>query len=56
MDVRVYQIIYEVVDEVKQAMVGLLPPTISEVFVGRAEVRETFAVPKVGTIAGSYVH
>ena len=37
-------------------MVGLLPPTISEVFMGRAEVRETFTVPRVGTIAGSYVH
>jgi len=55
-DVRAYQVIYDVVDEVKQAMVGLLPPTISEVFVGRAEVRETFTVPKVGTIAGCFVH
>jgi translation initiation factor IF-2 len=55
-DVRVYQVIYDVVDEVKQAMVGLLPPTISEKFVGRAEVRDTFTVPKVGTIAGCYVH
>jgi translation initiation factor IF-2 len=55
-EIRAYQIIYEVVDEVKQAMVGLLPPTVSEKFLGRAEVRETFTVPKVGTIAGSYVH
>ncbi|MGH0032984.1 MAG: translation initiation factor IF-2 [Myxococcota bacterium] len=55
-EVRVYQIIYEVVDDVKQAMVGLLPPTISEAFLGRAEVRDTFVVPKVGTIAGCYVH
>jgi translation initiation factor IF-2 len=55
-DVRAYQIIYDVVDEVKQAMVGLLPPTISEVFVGRAEVRQTFTVPRVGMIAGCYVH
>jgi translation initiation factor IF-2 len=54
-DVRVYRVIYEVVDEVKAAMVGLLPPTVTEEFPGRAEVRETFAVPKVGTIAGCYV-
>jgi translation initiation factor IF-2 len=54
-EIRVYQIIYEVVDDVKRAMVGLLPPTISESFQGRAEVRETFTVPKIGTIAGSYI-
>ena len=54
-DVRVYQVIYDVIDEVKKAMVGLLPPTISESFLGRAEVRETFTVPKVGTIAGCHV-
>jgi translation initiation factor IF-2 len=54
-DVRIYQIIYEVTEDVQKAMVGLLPPTISEVFLGRAEVRQTFSVPKVGTIAGCYV-
>jgi translation initiation factor IF-2 len=54
-DIRVYKVIYEVVDEVKSAMVGLLPPTVTEEFQGRAEVRETFAVPKIGTIAGCYV-
>jgi translation initiation factor IF-2 len=54
-DVRVYKVIYEVVDEVKSAMVGLLPPTVTEEFQGRAEVRETFSVPRVGTIAGCYV-
>jgi translation initiation factor IF-2 len=54
-DVRVYKVIYEIVDDMKAAMVGLLPPTITEEFRGRAEVRETFAVPKIGTIAGSYV-
>jgi translation initiation factor IF-2 len=54
-DVRVYQVIYEVVDDVKSAMVGLLPPTVTEEFQGRAEVRETFLVPRVGTIAGCYV-
>ena len=55
-DVRVYQIIYDVIDDVKKAMEGLLPPTISETFGGRAEVRQTFSVPRIGTIAGCYVH
>jgi translation initiation factor IF-2 len=54
-DVRSYRIIYEVTDEVKKAMAGLLPPTLTEAFLGRAEVRQTFAVPKIGTVAGSYV-
>ena len=54
-EIRAYRVIYEVVDEVRQAMVGLLPPTITESFQGRAEVRETFTVPKIGTIAGCYV-
>jgi translation initiation factor IF-2 len=54
-DVRIYKVIYEAVDEVKAAMVGLLPPTVTEEFQGRAEVRETFTVPKIGTIAGCYV-
>jgi translation initiation factor IF-2 len=51
-DVRIYRVIYEATDDVRSAMVGLLPPTVSEVFVGRAEVRQTFAVPRIGTIAG----
>ncbi|MEE8508772.1 MAG: translation initiation factor IF-2 [Myxococcota bacterium] len=54
-DVRVYRIIYEVIDDVRKAMEGLLPPTITEAFLGRAEVRQTFTVPRIGTIAGSYV-
>jgi len=54
-EVRTYRVIYEVTDDVTQAMVGLLPPTISEAFLGRAEVRQTFTVPKVGTIAGCHV-
>jgi translation initiation factor IF-2 len=54
-DVRTYQVIYEVTEDVQKAMVGLLPPTISEAFLGRAEVRQTFSVPKIGTIAGCYV-
>jgi translation initiation factor IF-2 len=54
-DVRVYQVIYELLDEVRAAMAGLLPPTVKETFLGRAEVRQTFSIPRIGTIAGSYV-
>jgi translation initiation factor IF-2 len=54
-EIRTYQVIYEVVDDVRKAMAGLLPPTVSEKFEGRAEVRDTFSVPRVGTIAGCYV-
>jgi len=54
-DVRLYQIIYEATDDIRRAMVGLLPPTVKEVQLGRAEVRRTFTVPKVGMIGGSYV-
>jgi translation initiation factor IF-2 len=54
-EIRVYQIIMDLLDEVKAAMAGLLPPTVKEVMLGRAEVRETFTIPRVGTICGSYV-
>jgi translation initiation factor IF-2 len=54
-DLRVYSIIYEVVDAVKLAMVGLLAPVFKEEALGQAEVREVFTIPKVGTIAGSHV-
>ncbi len=54
-DVRLYTVIYEVSDEITQAMLGLLDPTFREKDLGRAEVRETFKVPKFGTIAGSYI-
>jgi translation initiation factor IF-2 len=54
-DIRVYQIIYEALDEVKAAMAGLLPPTLKEVVLGQAEVRKTFTIPKAGTVAGCYV-
>jgi translation initiation factor IF-2 len=54
-DIRTYQVIYEVTEDVQKAMVGLLPPTLTETFLGRAEVRQTFSVPKIGTIAGCYV-
>lgn len=54
-DVRTYSIIYELINEVKLAIEGMLAPETVEQYVGRAEVRETFSVPKVGTIAGSIV-
>jgi translation initiation factor IF-2 len=54
-DIRVYQVIMNLLDEVKAAMAGLLPPTIKESVLGRAEVRETFSIPRVGTICGSYM-
>ncbi|MEM6862118.1 MAG: translation initiation factor IF-2 [Myxococcota bacterium] len=54
-DIRTYSIIYEAVDEVKLAMQGLLSPVEKEKYLGRAEVRQTFNVPKVGTIAGCAV-
>ncbi|MFZ9889702.1 MAG: translation initiation factor IF-2, partial [Myxococcota bacterium] len=54
-DVRTYNVIYEAMEEVRQAMAGMLAPKIEERFLGRAEVRALFTVPKLGTIAGSYV-
>ena len=54
-DLRMYRIIYDIVDDVKKAMEGMLEPEYREVVLGRAEVRATFRVPKVGTVAGSYV-
>jgi translation initiation factor IF-2 len=54
-DIRLHSIIYELQDEIKKAMAGLLEPIIKEIYQGRAEVRETFRVPKVGTVAGCYV-
>ncbi|MEL7371387.1 MAG: translation initiation factor IF-2, partial [Myxococcota bacterium] len=54
-DIRTYSVIYEAVDEVKMAMQGLLSPVEKEKYLGRAEVRQTFNVPRVGTIAGCAV-
>jgi translation initiation factor IF-2 len=54
-DLRFYQVIYDVENDLKKAMVGMLAPTYREVVLGRAEVREVFKVSKVGTIAGCYV-
>jgi translation initiation factor IF-2 len=54
-DLRFYQVIYDVENDLKKAMVGMLAPKFREVVLGRAEVREIFKVSKVGTIAGCYV-
>jgi len=54
-DIRLYDVIYDVVEEMRKALAGMLEPTLKETLVGRAEVRETFRIPKVGTIAGCYV-
>ena len=54
-DIRQHSVIYNVTDEIKKAMTGLLEPTFKEVRLGVALVRETFKVPKIGTIAGCMV-
>ncbi len=54
-DIRLYNVIYAAIDEVKSALEGLLSPVISEEIVGTLEVRDTFKVPKFGTVAGCYV-
>ncbi len=54
-DIRIYNIIYDLIDDVKKAMEGLLEPVIREEVLGKAEIREVFRIPKVGNIAGCYV-
>lgn len=54
-DMRSYDVIYHALDDITQAMVGMLAPTLEEDVIGNAEVRETFSAPKVGTIAGCSV-
>ncbi len=54
-EIRLHSIIYNVIDEMKKAMAGLLEPTFKEVRLGSAEVREVFRVPKIGSIAGCMV-
>jgi len=51
-DMRFYDIIYDVINDIKAALDGMMPSTFQENIIGRAEVRETFVVPKIGTIAG----
>jgi len=54
-DVRYFSVIYEAVDQVKAALEGLLAPEVTEEITGRAEVRDLFKVPKIGTVAGCQV-
>jgi len=54
-DIRLYNIIYDAINEVKSALEGLLSPIVSEKFVATVEIRDTFKVPKIGTVAGCYV-
>jgi translation initiation factor IF-2 len=54
-DIRLHTIIYELADEIKRAMTGLLEPVFKEVYKGRAQVREVFRISKIGTVAGCLV-
>ena len=54
-EIKLYKVIYEVIEDIKSAMLGLLKPQFQEVILGQAEVRQIFKVSKVGNIAGSYV-
>ncbi|MEF9426858.1 MAG: translation initiation factor IF-2, partial [Candidatus Mariimomonas ferrooxydans] len=54
-DIRLYKIIYEAIDDIKKALEGLLEPTVTEKILGRAEVKQLFSISRLGTIAGSYV-
>ncbi|MBC7344953.1 MAG: translation initiation factor IF-2, partial [Clostridia bacterium] len=54
-EVRTYRVIYDLLDDIRAAMEGLLEPELEEVLLGRAEVRAIFRIPKVGVVAGAYV-
>lgn len=54
-DLRMYGVIYEAVEEIKKAMTGLLAPKLVDKELGKAEVRQVFSAPKIGTVAGSYI-
>ncbi|MDA8083934.1 MAG: translation initiation factor IF-2 [Nitrospiraceae bacterium] len=54
-DIRLYNVIYEAIEDVKKALEGMLAPTLKEKVLGRAEVRQLFPVSRLGTIAGAYV-
>jgi translation initiation factor IF-2 len=54
-DVRLYRVIYDVIGDVRNALTGMLKPEQQEIDLGRAEVRATFRVPKIGVVAGCYV-
>ncbi|HEY6477372.1 MAG TPA: translation initiation factor IF-2, partial [Polyangia bacterium] len=54
-DIKLYQVIYDAIDDVKKAMVGMLAPITREKLLGKAEVRQVFTIPKAGTIGGCFV-
>src|SRR6185312_9658683 len=54
-DIKLYQVIYDAIDDVKKAMVGMLAPISREKLLGKAEVRQVFSIPKAGTIGGCFV-
>lgn len=54
-DIKNYRVIYNAIDDVKAAMIGMLEPDLKEVILGRAEIRKTYKISNVGTIAGCYV-
>ncbi len=54
-DIKLYQVIYDAIDDVKKAMVGMLAPISREKVMGKAEVRQVFTIPKAGTIGGCFV-
>ena len=54
-EIRIYDIIYKLTEDVKKALTGLLEPIIEEKYMGRAEIRRTFQIPRIGLIAGCYV-
>lgn len=54
-DIRLHNVIYEVMDQIHKAMEGLLDPIVKEVYLGKAEVREVFRIRKIGTIAGCFI-
>ena len=53
--IRTYEIIYKLIEDIEAAMLGMLAPEYEEIVTGEAEVREVFRIPKVGAIAGCYV-
>ena len=54
-EIKTYRVIYELLDDIRAAMVGMLSPVIQEEYLGTAEIRQTFSVPKLGMVAGCYV-
>jgi translation initiation factor IF-2 len=54
-EIRTYEVIYQLLDDIESAVLGMLAPEFEEVVTGDAEVREIFSVPKIGKIAGCYV-